>query len=340
MSPELSIIILTVLAGAGQGLFVFIVAGDYAGLMKGASLSENALIAGAVVSFVLTLVGALASLFHLTHPERGVKAVKQWKSSWLSREALFLPLFQGMTALYAAAAYFGVSPGLRLTVGAVGVIAALALFLASGMIYAEIRYIREWNTAYTPVNFALIGMASGGAAAIAVLETAGAPAVVTLSVLRAVFGVTIVAALVKLLYFKRNASLYSPFTLQSAIGVNHSLIRLMDTGASYDHYNTTEYNYTAFRSKRGMLRAVSFLLLFAAPAALMTLDYMPLFRNGTGWMGAPAALLMIAGAMIERWLFFVDGNHAQNLYYGAFMDKGAANPILQGRKRDAPLPPR
>ncbi len=338
MSPELSIIILTVLAGVGQGLFIFLVTGDLISAIRGTRIENNTIIAGVVVALLFTTAGVAASFFHLTHKARGVKAIKQWKSSWLSREVILLPLFQGLTVLYAASLFIGASTEIRMLIGALGVIAALALYLASGMIYAEVRFVKEWGTLFTPLNFILIGLATGGVAAIVVFEFSGAAPSLTLSILRAVFGVIVLGLLVKLVYYRRNSMLYSPFSIQSAIGVNHPDIRLADMGVSYDHYNTIEYNYGGFKGSRSMIRIISIVLLFIVPIVILSLDYMPLFRGEPAGLALVAVLLMIPGALMERWLFFADGNHAQNLYYGNFIDKGALNPLLQSGKAQAPLP--
>lgn len=340
MSPEISIIILTVVAGAGQGLFIWLVGGDLAGIVKGAPLSPGTMIAGAAVSLVLTLVGVAASFFHLTHPERGVKAIFRWKSSWLSREAILLPVFQGLVALYGLMAYLGAADGARLLAGFAGIAAGIALFIASGMIYAKVRFIGEWSTAFTPINFTVIGLASGGAACVAVLQIAGAAAGVELFTLRGVIALTFIGLALKAAYYVRNENLYSRFSLQSAIGVNHPEIRLMDTGAAYDHYNTIEYNHTEHADRRGMFRSISIVLIFIVPLILFTFDYFAPLRGENGSLASIAAVLMVAGAFFERWLFFADGTHAQNFYYGNFRLKDAQNPITQTGKTDAPLPPR
>jgi DMSO reductase anchor subunit len=114
----------------------------------------------------------------------------------------------------------------------------------------------------------------------------------------------------------------------------------MDTGVSYDHYNTTEYNFKDGGGNRNTIRILSLLLLFGAPLVIMMVDYMPLFMGKAAMTAPLAALLMIVGAMMERWLFFVDGNHAQNLYYGNYRVKRAFNPMLQKGIAGAPLPPR
>lgn len=340
MSPEYSIILLTVFAGAGQGLFIFLLIGDALGHMNGAPLDDGVMVAGAAVSLALTVGGVGASFLHLTHPERGIKTVKQWKSSWLSLEAGLLPVFMALVALYGALAYYETAPLLRLIVGGAGAVCAMALYLASGMIYAVVRYIKEWSTPYTPINFTMIGLASGGAIQLAVLEFMNAPGSTSLQALRGLFAVTLVAMFIKLAYYLRNRRLYQPLTIQSALGINHPDIVLMDMGIGYTHYNTKEYAYKGFKNARTTIRVVSIIALFILPLTLLRYDYMPHFKGEpAGVLGLATAVSMIVGALLERWLFFVDGSHIQNLYYGGSKDFDTANPILQASKPGAPLPP-
>ena len=50
---------------------------------------------------------------------------------------------------------------LTLVVGLVATLSCFALFLCTGMIYACIRFLQEWATPLTVVNFVLLGGASG-----------------------------------------------------------------------------------------------------------------------------------------------------------------------------------
>ncbi len=345
MSPEYSIILLTVFAGAGQGLFACLVAGDALGFITGAPMDINIMLTGAAVSLGMTIAGVGSSFLHLTHPERGIKTIKQWKKSWLSLEAILLPVFMGFVALYGILAYYGADTSLRLIAGGLGVVSAMALYLASGMIYAAVPYIKEWSTPYTPINFTMIGLASGGALQVGLLRFFNGPHITSIVMIAGLFAVTFTAMVIKLAYYLRNRRLYQPLTIQSALGINHPDIVLMDMGTGYMHYNTKEYDYKGYQNSRGTIRIASIALLFILPLALMTFDYMPLFNGdsavavGGGVLALITAVSMIAGALMERWLFFVDGSHAQNLYYGGSKDFAAPNPILQASKKGAPLPP-
>lgn len=338
MHPELSLVFLTVLAGVGQGLFIFLVAGDVKALFEPGGLPNNVIVAGSAMSIILTMMGMGASFFHLTHPERGWKALLKWKQSWLSREVLLLPAFLGLAFLYGICGYMNLSFILRGTVGLAGVFTGLALYVASGMVYAKIRYIREWNTLLTPVNFTLIGLSTGGLALVAVYQMVGAWPTASLFAMRLTFLTLTLGFIFKAVSYLRDSRIYSPVTLKSALGVSHSDIRLMDWGSSYAHYNTKEYVYRKYADIRGTLKLFALAAIFTLPFGLMILDYRQLLFGGHGSVAVPSAVIAILGAFVERWLFFAEGNHMQNLYYGAFMDKGATNPLLTKAKAGTPMP--
>lgn len=338
MHPELSLVFLTVLAGAGQGLFVFLLAGDIRAVSGLGGLPADVIIAGSAVSIILTATGMGASFFHLTHPERGWKAMLKWKQSWLSREVLLLPAFLGLAFLYGLCAYMGLPGILRGIIGLAGVFTALALYVASGMVYAKIRYIREWNSLLTPLNFTLIGLSTGGVSLVAVYQMVGASPSMSLFAMRLAFLTLALGFIFKAVSYLRDSRIYSPVTLKSALGVAHSDIRLMDWGSSYAHYNTREYVYRKYADIRGTLKLLALAAMFAVPFALMMMDYRPLLSGGHGAMAVPSAVMAILGAFVERWLFFAEGNHMQNLYYGAFTDKGVKNPLLTKAKAGTPMP--
>jgi len=94
MRPAFSVVLLTTLIGAGQGLFLALYATELAAHARLVPMPSVALLAGAgAVVVALTGAGLVASIFHLGHPERGWRAASCWRTSWLSREVIVLPLF-------------------------------------------------------------------------------------------------------------------------------------------------------------------------------------------------------------------------------------------------------
>ncbi len=85
MHPAYSVILFTTASGAGYGLIAWLAYTVFTGeLQSGAALN--------VVAFGLALVlisgGLLSSTAHLGRPERAWRAASQWRTSWLSREAV------------------------------------------------------------------------------------------------------------------------------------------------------------------------------------------------------------------------------------------------------------
>ena len=86
MQPAFSVIFLTTLIGAAQGLFLALFGTDISGLGGLAPLeSQRILVSGSVLALVLSALGLLASFFHLGRPERAWRSASMWRTSWLSR---------------------------------------------------------------------------------------------------------------------------------------------------------------------------------------------------------------------------------------------------------------
>mgnify|MGYP001302746145 CR=1 FL=1 len=126
MRPAWSVLLLTTLIGAGQGLYLALLAAHApAPLMR----------AGLALSLALLAAGLAASFFHLGRPERAWRSAAKWRTSWLSREVIALPLFMALVALYGLMHWTGRLQG-ALPVGALAAAACLVLFVCTGMIYA------------------------------------------------------------------------------------------------------------------------------------------------------------------------------------------------------------
>ena len=306
MNPAYSVIFLTVLIGAGQGLFLALFACELAGF--GAAPGERATLAlGAGLALVFSGLGLVASFFHLGHPERAWRAAAMWRTSWLSREVIALPVFMAALAAWGAAQWLAL-PGTRV-IGAIAALACLALFVCTGMVYASIRFLQEWASPLTLVNYLLIGCASGTTLA-ALLASLRAPAIAPTLALAALV-LTLAALAGRAASLVRNAGLRPRSTLQSAIGIKHPVIRQRAQGFMGGSFNTREFFHgrgaALLRGVKWFFLAAGFvlpaLLLAAAPAASGPL--------------LVAVLLQFTGLLAERWFFLAQANHPQNLYYQA-----------------------
>jgi DMSO reductase anchor subunit len=310
MRPAWSVILLTTLLGAGQGLFLAVYAVEAAAHLRlsDASASGRLQAAGAVLSVGLLAAGLAASFFHLGRPERAWRAVAMWRTSWLSREVIVLPAFMACVALYASGHWLG-WPAPTVLIGAVGVVLCLALFLCTGMIYACLKFLQEWHTPLTVLNFFLLGSASGvvlAAALAASLDPQRLPALAGWGAAATVAGLAgRVASLV------RNARLRRRSSLQTALGIRHPRIRQTAQGFTGGSFNTREF----FHGRTdGWLRMLQWGFLagaFALPLALLGLAV----ARASPLAAAAAFVVQYAGLLAERWHFFAQANHPQNLYY-------------------------
>ncbi|WP_341892375.1 DmsC/YnfH family molybdoenzyme membrane anchor subunit [Variovorax sp. YR752] len=303
MKPAFSVIFLTVLIGAGQGLFLAL----YACELAGAAAERGWLVGGALVSLLLSALGLLASFFHLGHPERAWRAAAMWRTSWLSREVIALPLFMATVFAWGFAHMLG-WPGTR-WLGALAALACLALFLCTAMIYASVRFLQEWASPLTLVNYLLIGCASGSLLA-AALASLSAPAWVEPLALAALL-LTLAALIGRTAALLRNAQLRPRSTLQTAIGIKHPAIVQRAQGFMGGSFNTREFFHGR---SAGMLRSVKWFFLaagFVLPALLL------LVLPASAAVLAAAFAIQLAGLLAERWFFFAQANHPQNLYYQA-----------------------
>jgi DMSO reductase anchor subunit len=308
MNPAFSVLFLTTLLGAGQGLFLTLFAAELAGRTGLGPLPTPWFLAvGGGVALVLTGLGLVASVFHLGRPERGWRAASRWRTSWLSREVIVLPLFMAGGFFWAAAQY--ALPQATLVLGGITAIFCLALFLCTGMIYASLRLLQEWATPLTPINYLLLGCASGATLAAAYAALQGSPLAAAYA--NAALALTLAGAITRVAALLRNRALRPRTTVQSAIGVRHPRIRQVAQGLMGGSFNTREFFHGATPQKMRAIKWGFLLLAFALPLVLLCLpDASPPLLVAT-------FVIQYLGLLAERWYFFAEANHPQNLYYQA-----------------------
>jgi sulfite dehydrogenase (quinone) subunit SoeC len=304
MHPALSVILFTTASGAGYGLLFLV------GLLTGTSfLPESRWFA--VAAFALSLgavsFGLLASTFHLGRPERAWRAVLMWRTSWLSREVIVLPAFIGVVGLWGLALRAGVTtPLLPLA----SIVVAALLWYCTAMIYACLRFIQEWAQPLTPVNFALIGLSSGLVLASALAAFAGESELLRISGPCALL-VTLLAWATRVLALRRNAALKHKSTLQSATGIRAPNLVQTSMGMSAGAFNTREFFHGRTLALLKQVRLGFLLLGFALPALFALWGV----ASGTALPWALALACQVPGLLAERWFFFAQARHPQNLYY-------------------------
>jgi DMSO reductase anchor subunit len=322
MRPPFSIIFMTTLFGLGQGLFLALYTGQLYSLFQllpppdGPSFYGM----GSAVALVLMAIGMIASIFHLGTPSRGWRAATRWRTSWLSREVILLPIFIFLMVLYGGLHILdwnpplfslteGIEVSLTFMIGALATLVCFALYLATGMIYASLRFLQEWATPLTVLNFLLLGGASG-------FTLVTAFAINSAPQLIGFFGIwAIIITLLALC--SRGASLYRNSRIRhrsnphSAIGIRHKHINQLHQGAMGGSFNTHEFFHGQTDPVLQKIKMGFLILTFPLPIVLLMVG---IGFSATSWL-IVAALIQYLGLLLERWFFFAEARHPQNLYY-------------------------
>ncbi|MBP9184947.1 MAG: dimethyl sulfoxide reductase anchor subunit [Fuscovulum sp.] len=287
MHPAPSVILFSTLSGLGFGFLAF--------------LGWGALLPSGWAAFFLwglgyglAVAGLLAATFHLGNPKNAVKAFSQWRTSWLSREALASVATLVLLAPVALSDWLGL--GLPRAFGWIGGSLALVTVFTTAMIYTQIRAVPRWNLWLTPVMF--LSFALAGGAMLAAQRWAPLALLAVGAVLLALWRVGDGA-------FARAGQ-----TLGTATGLDRlGRPALFDPAHTAGNYLLREMIYVVGRKHARRLRVIALLLAAALPALVLLLPFGPFGI-------ALAAVLHLTGALAARWLFFAEAEHVVGLYYG------------------------
>ncbi len=309
MHPAFSVIFFTVASGAGFGLFSLLFIADTFKL--GGGFEQDQLVAGGLMAMGLVVFGLLSSTFHLANPKNAWRAFSRFRTSWLSREGVFAVVFMPLALIYLASIMFGAPQWLREISGFLTAVLAWVTVFSTGMIYACLKTIRQWNTPLVPANYLALGYASGSlllllGAVIAGLET-------TPYIAMSALIVSIAAVLKAIYYFWIRSPGLTP-TINTATGLTRAKVKLLDTGHTHGTFLTQEFGYQLARQKAGLIKALVFVVGFGLPGLMLVWVFN---QQGGVLAAAAAALAGLLGAAMERWLFFAEARHVVNLYHGA-----------------------
>lgn len=312
MRPAFSVIFLTTLIGAGQGLFLALYVTELGVALGAWAMPPGPYFSlGCLLSLTLLGAGLVASFFHLGRPERAWRSAAMWRTSWLSREVIVLPLFMAVVAAFGLAHHLRGAGNMTLALGAAGLVLGLLLYVCTGMIYACLEFLQEWHTPLTVINYTLFGCASGFLLATA-WAAARAPSLASAMALWA-SAFTLAVLLTRLASLSRNARLKPKSTLQTAIGVKHPRIAQKSEGFMGGSFNTREFFHARSFAWLRVVKWAFLLLVFPLPLALLA--------AGVALSSWPLLLIAFAlqylGLLAERWFFFAQAKHPQNLYYQA-----------------------
>ncbi|MFP5375618.1 MAG: DmsC/YnfH family molybdoenzyme membrane anchor subunit [Acidimicrobiia bacterium] len=163
--PHWPLVALTLLTQLSLGTVAATVAAEAAG-----GAAAGRLAGGAVAAALAGAVALAASLLHLGRPASALKALRNVRTSWLSREVALLSAFSGASLAYAAAASWGWGGGGgRLALGAAAVGLGVAGVYASGRLYL-VPARPVWSSPRTIVAFFATAAATGPLLALLCLE--------------------------------------------------------------------------------------------------------------------------------------------------------------------------
>jgi sulfite dehydrogenase (quinone) subunit SoeC len=294
-------ILFTTITGAAQGLLLALV-----GLQVFTSDTPQAVyLVGAAVVLAMAAVGLVAASFHLGHPLRAWRAAAMWRTSWLSREVIVLPLFMAVVAGWALMHLRG-TPSLAL--GLVASALALLLYLCTGMIYAAVKVIREWATPLVPLNFALLGLASGLMVCTLLVGVMDDRRVAQVAVACAV--ALALATASRLLTHWRNRRLPPKTTVQTALGIRHPRIVQTSQGMTAPTFGTREFFHGQGAARVRWVQLAALVLGALVPLTLLVATGVKLTVVMLGFL----IIMHAIGLISERWWFFAEGKHPQNVY--------------------------
>ena len=322
MHPAFSVIFLTTLIGTGQGLFFALFLVQALGVADALSPQDDVTFyaTGSLIALVLLGGGLIASFFHLGHPERAWRSAAMWRTSWLSREVIVLPAVMGAIFVYGVLHYFSVDTNIfRLSnpqlgaltfwVGVAGALLCIALFVCTGMIYACLKFIEEWHSPLTLINYTLLGTASGFVLATA-FSAYVAPNLVQFFAWCSLV-LTLLAFVFRVGSLVRNKRIRHMSSLQTAIGVKHTKIQQKAQGAMGGSFNTREFFHGKSAAFLKSIKWIFLVLVFLIPVLLLL---MGLSAQASG-LFVLVFLVQYLGLIAERWFFFAQAKHPQNLYY-------------------------
>lgn len=288
MHPSPSVIIFTALSGLGFGLLVFL------GLKMPDVTGVLAFIFF-VIGFGLAVGGLISSTFHLGRPERSIKAFKQWRSSWLSREAIAAVFTLSIMAVYAIGRIF-FDYDIRI-LGVAGAIMSIVTVFTTSMIYAQLKSIPRWNTKLTPAYFLSLSLAGGALLA---------------GQIKFCLLLLLISGIIQLLVWVKGdrALALSGTTIESGTGLGTiGRVRAFEPPHTGTNYLLKEFVHIVGRKHSAKLRIIALILMIGTPILLLSLSF-------SYFLAALSVISHIAGLFISRWLFFAEAEHVVGLYYG------------------------
>lgn len=306
MHPALSVIFFTTLSGTGYGLWLWL------GLRiafgpRAYDFEPIGWFFALLLGAVLTTIGIVASLWHLGKPMRVWRAFSQWRSSWMSREGVMAVATLAVAVLMAAPLPIPHELVQR-PLAALLALCALGTICSTAMIYASLKPIPAWRHPLVLPGYIGFALLTGGLAFAALPQA--------LPVLRFALPILLVLAvsmaILKLVYWRAIDTEPLQQTRGDAIGLPNRKPSVFERPHTEANYLTKEMGFVVARRHAKKLRLLALLLFALVPVICIALA----IAYSSPWPWMPVATLSaLAGAFVERWLFFAQAKHLVMLYY-------------------------
>ena len=292
MKPATSLIIFTVLSGFGFGLLFWL-------NLNLKSHSNFSITISFPLAFLISIIGLISSSFHLGNPQRALLAFTQWRSSWLSREAVLAVVTLSISFINSVLIiFFGVY------LHWLGFIASgfcLLTIFSTAMIYTQMKTVPRWNMKVTPILFLLYG-------------TAGSSIILNIGI----FSTTlfIILGSVQIFTWKTGDQQFKRLSnIGTATGLskNNNLVRMLEPPHTGSNYLMKEMIHIVAQKYIHKLRWISLILLSLIPTILSLIASID--GNNYFILLIVIVLINLIGTVISRWLFFSEAEHVVGLYY-------------------------
>ena len=313
MHPAFSVIFFTVVSGAGYALISLLSLFNF--LNFGMLIDKNTFFIIAITSAVLFTMGLISSTFHLANPKNAWRAFMRFKTSWLAREGLLAILFYPILALYLYFIYIDMQINNFMLMQYYSFLIftiSVVIIYCTGMIYACLKTIPQWNTIWTPINYITIGFALAALILFFILNLNGYD---TTSYENYILSMIAFSLATKLTYYFviRLPKYNIADATNAAVKLKSTNVRLLDVGHTGGTFLTDEFGYKVAARKLFRIKILSILSGFIIPFYLIY-TYSFIYENIA--LCSLAIFLSFIGMISERWLFFAQAKHVVNLYHG------------------------
>ena len=265
--------VLTLLTQLSLGTMVSTV---FLELVGAGAVGGEGLAGGAVGAFLAGALAMSASFLHLGRPAYALKALRNVRTSWMSREVALFGAFSVTSLLYAGAWYL--DRGLpTVPLGLLTVLVGLIGVYASGRLYL-VPARPVWQSRRTLVSFFATGLSLGPLFALAFLDRSSLERSWMLWLVAASIGGTL-----------------------AQLGVHAHLVRAVRSATDHQHRGT---GYLLLNRCRGLF-ALRLLAAFAGLALVLSLTGIPLAGDEASGRLVVALGVLGAGELAGRYLFFV-----------------------------------